>query len=200
MPTRLDRPFFGRPTLEVARALLGCVLVSERPEGWVSGRIVETEGYLGPDDPASHAAKRRTGRVAAMWGPPGIAYVYRSYGLHAMLNVVTEPEGATGAVLIRALEPVVGLDLMRRRRGVAAERLLCAGPGRLCQALGIGLDDHGTDLVTSRWLWIAPSAPPAVVSAGARIGITRGTEVPWRYFETDSPYVSAHRREEPLQA
>ena len=199
-PTRLDRPFFARPTLEVARALLGCVLVSDRPEGRVSGRIVETEGYLGPDDPASHAAKRRTGRVAAMWGPPGIAYVYRSYGLHAMLNVVTEPEGATGAVLIRALEPVAGVDLMRRRRGVAETRLLCAGPGRLCQALGIGLDDHGTDLVATGWLWIAPGAPAAAVSAGARIGITRGTDVPWRFFETGSPYVSAHRRGELLLA
>ena len=184
----------------MARALIGCVLVSDRPEGRTGGRIVETEGYLGPDDPASHAAKRRTGRVAAMWGPPGIAYVYRSYGLHAMLNVVTEPEGATGAVLIRALEPVVGVELMRRRRGLAETRQLCAGPGRLCQALGIGLDDHGTDLVASAQLWIAPGTAPTAISAGVRIGITRGTDVPWRFFETGSPYVSVHRRGEPLEA
>ena len=196
---RLDRAFFTRPTLEVARALLGCVLASELPEGRTSGRIVEAEAYLGADDLASHAAKRATGRVTAMWGPPGIAYVYRSYGMHAMLNVVTEPEGSTGAVLIRAVEPVEGIDLMRRRRGVEPVRLLCAGPGRLCQALGITLDDHGTDLVTSDRLWLAPGSRPVAVSAGGRIDISRGTEQPWRFFETGSRYVSAHRRGDPLE-
>ena len=195
---RLDRPFFARPTLAVARALLGCVLVSDRPEGRTSGRIVEAEGYLGTDDLASHAAKRTTGRVTAMWGPPGIAYVYRSYGMHAMLNVVTEPEGSTGAVLIRALEPVQGIALMRQRRGVEPVHLLCAGPGRLCRALGITLADHGTDLVTSDRLWLEPGPPPAAISAGGRIGISRGTEQPWRFFATGSRYASAHRRGDPL--
>ena len=193
---RLERGFFAGPTLAVARALLGCVLVAEGAEGRASGRIVETEGYLGPDDPASHAARLRTGRVEAMWGAPGIAYVYRSYGLHAMLNVVTEPAGMTGAVLIRALEPVDGIELMRRRRGVEAVRLLCAGPGRLCQALGIGLADHGLDLVTSGRLWIERGVAPATVSAGGRIGVSRGGEEPWRFFETGSRFVSAHRRGE----
>ena len=195
---RLERAFFAQTTLEVARGLLGCVLVSERDEGRTSGRIVETEGYLGTEDPASHAARLRSGRVAAMWGPPGIAYVYRSYGLHAMLNVVTEPAGATGAVLVRALEPLDGIELMRGRRGVEPVRLLCSGPGRLCRALGIGLDDHGTDVVTSDWLWIAPGMPPAAASAGGRIGVSRGGEAPWRFFETGSRYVSAHRRGDPL--
>ena len=195
---RLERAFFARPTLEVARGLLGCVLVSERGEGRTSGRIVETEGYLGTGDPASHAARLRSGRVVAMWGPPGITYVYRSYGLHAMLNVVTEPAGTTGAVLIRALEPLDGIEVMRRRRGVEPVRSLCSGPGRLCQAVGIGLDDHGTDLVSSDWLWIAPGEAPAAVSAGGRIGVSHGGEVPWRFFETGSRYVSAHRRGEPL--
>ena len=194
---RLDRDFFARPTLTVARALLGCVLVADGTDGRASGRIVETEGYLGADDPASHAARLRSERVEAMWGPPGIAYVYRSYGLHAMLNVVTEPAGATGAVLIRALEPLAGIELMRARRGVEQARLLCSGPGRLCRALGIGLDDHGTDLATSGWLWIAPGAAPASISAGGRIGVSRGSEVPWRFFETGSRHVSAHRRGEP---
>jgi DNA-3-methyladenine glycosylase len=193
---RLDRAFYARPTLTVARALLGCVLVSDRPDGRTSGRIVETEGYLGPDDPASHAARLRTGRVTAMWGPPGIAYVYRSYGLHAMLNAVAEPEGATGAVLIRALEPLEGIDLMRRRRGVEPEHLLCAGPGRLCQALGIVLADHGLDLVESDRLRIEPGPPPPAVSAGGRIGVGGGAELPWRFFATGSRYVSAHRRGE----
>lgn len=195
---RLDRAFFVQPTLVVARALLGCVLVSDLPEGRTSGRIVETEGYLGPTDLASHAARLRTGRVSAMWGPPGIAYVYRSYGLHAMLNVVAEPDGTTGAVLLRALEPLAGVELMRRRRGVEPARLLCSGPGRLCQALGVTLDDHGLDLTTSDRIWIASGASPASVSAGGRIGVSGGAEHPWRFFETGSPYVSAHRRGEPV--
>lgn len=190
----LDRAFFARPTLVVARALLGCLLVVDLAEGRASGRIVETEGYLGPDDPASHAARLRSGRVGAMSGPPGVAYVYRSYGLHAMLNVVTEPEGRTGAVLIRAVEPVAGLDLMRRRRGVEPVRLLCAGPGRLCQALGITLDDHGLDLVAGERVWLEPGPPPPSVSVGGRIGVSRGGELPWRFFATESRFVSAHRR------
>jgi DNA-3-methyladenine glycosylase len=191
---RLERPFFARPTTEVARDLLGCLLVSERAGERTSGRIVEAEAYLGPDDPASHAFTRRTGRVIAMWGPPGIAYVYRSYGIHAMLNVVTEPEGATGAVLLRALEPVEGLATMRRRRGVEADRLLCSGPGRLCRALGITLADHGLDLVASSEVWLEAGERPAGVSAGTRIGINRGTERAWRFFVTGSRFVSSHRR------
>jgi DNA-3-methyladenine glycosylase len=190
----LERPFYERPTIDVARNLLGQVLVSVTPEGRTAGRIVETEAYLGADDPASHAARLRTGRVEAMWGEPGIAYVYRSYGIHAMLNVVTEPVGSTGAVLIRALEPVIGVDLMRSRRGLDDARLLCSGPGKLCQALGIGLDMHGTDLVTSGELWISPGETPRDVSTSGRIGISRGQAHPWRFWITGNPHVSAHRR------
>ena len=116
LEVHLERAFYERATVDVARALLGQVLVSVTSEGRTAGRIVETEAYLGPDDPASHAARLQRGRVVVMWGEPGIAYVYRSYGIHAMLNVVTEPPGETGAVLIRALEPVIGTDLMRARR------------------------------------------------------------------------------------
>ena len=190
----LERTFYRRPTVDVARALLGQVLVSVTPEGRTAGRIVETEAYLGADDPASHAARLRKGRVEAMWGEPGIAYVYRSYGIHAMLNVVTEPPGETGAVLVRALEPVTGIDLMRARRGIDDERLLCSGPGKLCQALGIGLDMHGTDIVTSDRLWISPGEPPPDVSTSGRIGISRGQAHPWRFWTTGNPHVSAHRR------
>jgi len=190
----LERACFERATVEVARDLLGQVLVSVTPEGRTAGRIVETEAYLGADDPASHAARLRTGRVEAMWGEPGIAYIYRSYGIHSMLNVVTEPLGETGAVLIRALEPVIGIDLMRARRGLDDERLLCSGPGKLCQALGIALEMHGTDLVTSDRLWISPGASPRDVSTSGRIGISRGQAHPWRFWVTGNVHVSAHRR------
>ena len=178
----------------MARALLGCILHSRLGGAATSGRIVETEAYLGPDDLASHTATRKTGNVTAMSGPPGIAYVYRSYGIHAMLNVVAKQDGQTGAVLIRALEPLTGQELMRHRRGVDPERLLCAGPGRLCQALGITLAYHGTDLLTSNRLWLTTGHPPPSISVSGRIGITRGTEHPWRFFETGSRFVSAHRR------
>ena len=190
----LERAFYERPTVDVARDLLGQMLVSVTPEGRTTGRIVETEAYLGADDPASHAARLRTGRVEAMWGEPGIAYVYRSYGIHAMLNVVTEPLGETGAVLIRALEPVFGVDLMRARRGIEDELLLCSGPGKLCQALAISLDLHGTDLVSSDRLWISPGETPRDVSTSGRIGISRGQAHPWRFWVTSNPHVSAHRR------
>ncbi len=191
---RLGRDFYARSTLEVARDLLGQILVSVTPEGRTSGRIVETEAYMGPDDPASHAARLKQGRVEAMWGEPGIAYVYRSYGVHAMLNIVTEPDGETGAVLIRALQPLVGIELMRLRRGTERLNLLCSGPGRLCQALGIGLDLHGIDLVTSERLWIATGESVEDVSISGRVGISRGQEHPWRFWVTGNPHVSAHHR------
>lgn len=194
---RCDRDFFARSTLTVARELLGGVLVARDPAGVSAGRIVETEAYLDANDPASHAARLRSGNVTAMSGPPGIAYVYRSYGLHVMLNVVCEPVGQTGAVLLRALVPLTGLDLMRRRRGLTDERLLCRGPGRLCQALGVTLADHGLDVATSDRLWIECGLPKVNVTCGSRIGISRGTESPWRFFDSDSPFVSAHRRGTP---
>ena len=194
LSVHLTRAFYDRATRDVARDLLGQIVVSATAHGCAAGRIVETEAYLGRDDPASHAARLKQGRVEVMWGEPGIAYVYRSYGIHAMLNVVAEPAGATGAVLIRALEPLEGIDLMRARRGVEEERLLCSGPGKLCQALGIGLDRHGTDLVTSDALWISPGQRAVDVSTSGRIGISRGTEHPWRYWATGNRHVSAHRR------
>ena len=198
LQARLERGFYDRPTRQVAQALLGQFVVSQTAEGLTAGRIVETEAYLGADDPASHAARLKSGPVEVMWGGAGVAYVYRSYGIHAMLNVVAKEAGDTGAVLIRALEPVAGIELMRRRRGVADERLLCSGPGKLCQALGIGLDWQGTDLVTSDRLWISPGPSVTEIAVSGRIGISRGQEHQWRFWETGNPHVSAHRRGVPL--
>jgi DNA-3-methyladenine glycosylase len=174
--------------------MLGCHLVSAKGDVVTAGRIVETEAYHGPDDLASHAASRRTGRVEAMYGDVGLAYVYRSYGMHVMLNVVAHEPGGIGAILIRALEPFTGLDAMRERRGVAEARLFCAGPGRLCQALGIEMEDHGRDLCTDPLLCIRTGGAMPQVLVSGRIGVSRGDQDLWRYFEAESRYVSAHRR------
>ena len=194
MTERFDRAWFTRPTVEVAREMLGSRLISIVDGERTVGRIVEVEAYLGADDPASHAARLRTERVASMSRQPGIAYVYRSYGIHAMLNVVAKPDQETGAILIRAIEPLAGVDLMRARRGLTDERLLGSGPGRLCQAMGITLDDHGVDLITSDRLWLEPGPPPVAIAASGRIGISRGTEHQWRFFEAGSAYVSGRAK------
>jgi DNA-3-methyladenine glycosylase len=194
----LPRDFFARETRLVARALLGQVVVHDTADGLTAGRIVETEAYLGPDDLASHAATRRKERIAIMWREPGTAYIYRSYGIHAMLNVVAQPAGAIGAVLIRALEPVDGILVMQQRRGTDDLRALCSGPGKLCQAMAIRLDQQGTDLVTSDSLWFAPGDPVSDISVSGRIGISQAKDDPWRYWETGSPFVSVHQRGEPF--
>lgn len=190
----LGRGWYERPPELVARSLLGCLLIAVRDGVAAGGRIVETEAYAGADDPASHAARLRTGGVGVMSGPPGIAYVYRSYGLHAMLNAAAHRPGETGAVLIRAIEPLWGIETMRRRRGRHDPLLLCAGPGRLCQALAIGLDDHGHDLTSGPPLWIALGEPAERVEVSGRIGVSRGAEALLRFFETGSRFVSAHRQ------
>jgi len=197
---RPARDLLVRPTDEAARLLLGCLVVTDLPEGRCVGRIVETEAYFGPDDPASHAFNRGRGRVAVMSGEAGVAYVYRSYGLHAMLNVVAKPPGETGAVLVRALEPLAGLELMRARRGQEDVRALCSGPGKLCQAMGIALDDHGRDLLTDERVWLAEGTPVEAICRGPRVGITRAVDWPLRFWEAGNPFVSAGRKGTPFVA
>jgi DNA-3-methyladenine glycosylase len=194
----LPRGFFARPTLDVARELIGARLVHEVAGVRTSGVIVETEAYIGEDDPACHAAAGRTLRTAIMYGPAGIAYVYLNYGVHFLLNAVTEAEGHPAAVLIRALAPDEGLDVMRERRGVAAsprgDHGLCRGPGNLTRALGVTLRENGADLCGASSLWIeeGPGAPGPVVW-GPRIGISVGVDTPWRCAVADHPAVSGRR-------
>ena len=157
----------------------------------VGGVIVETEAYA-PDDPASHAFRGRTSRNATMFGPAGRLYVYRSYGVHWCANVVCAVEGVGAAVLLRALEPTVGLDVMRARRGIDDPGLLASGPGRLTQALGISRAHDGLDLSAPPFALVAPQSPPAIVES-TRVGITRATDKPWRYSVAGSTFVSRPR-------
>jgi DNA-3-methyladenine glycosylase len=195
----LARSFYARDTLTVAREILGCRVVHETPAGRASGRIVEVEAYHGEDDPACHAAAGRTARTAPLYGPPGLSYVYFIYGMYHCLNVVTREEGLPSAVLIRALEPVEGLELMRRRRAGRRgngeppdDRRLCDGPGKLCLALGITLEHNRRDLTKST-LWIEPDQAPRRVVWTPRVGVSVGTERFWRCLVKGSPYVSRSR-------
>lgn len=180
----LPRPFFARSALEVAGDLIGANLLVEG----VGGIIVETEAY-DETDPASHSFNGRTARNAAMFGPPGHAYVYRSYGIHWCLNFVCEAEGVGSAVLIRAVAPTAGLDRMRARRGVEDVRRFCAGPGRLCQALGVDKAHDGRALDRPPFALEARPGRAEIV-AGPRIGITRAADRPWRFGLSKSPFLS----------
>ena len=183
--------------MEVARRLLGHILVSDvgGSRRRTAGRIVEVEAYVGPHDPASHAyGHRRTARTEQMYGPPGTAYVYFTYGMHWCLNAVTEAEGYPAAVLIRALEPLEGLVTMRRRRRGVADSRLCSGPARLCEALGVTGALNGAPLQGGRLRIVRNRARPREVAvAGPRIGITRATDWALRFCYQDSPWVSAAR-------
>lgn len=194
----LPRSFYKRPTLTVAEQLLGKVLVHRTPGGVTAGMIVEVEAYIGEDDPACHAAPGPTRRNAPLYGPPGLAYVYLNYGIHYLVNVVTEAEGHPAAVLIRALHPVAGTALMKKRRappaGDVAEIDLCRGPGNLTRAMGITLVDNLLDLASSRLAIEARGATVGDVSWGPRIGIRVGTDRSWRCWITDHPAVSGPRR------
>jgi DNA-3-methyladenine glycosylase len=187
LQTVLEAAFYDRDSRQVAVELLGCVLSHHTPEGQTAGIIVETEAYR-PDDPACHAYKGPTMRNRNIFGPPGIAYVYLSYGVHKLLNVVCEPEGVGSAVLIRALHPYEGQGLMQRRRGRARD--LCNGPGRLTQALGVDLAYDGHDLTSGSLTISDGGAPPGGIIETTRIGITRGTELPWRYLIEGNEHVS----------
>jgi DNA-3-methyladenine glycosylase len=181
---KLTPAFFARSVHAVAPDLIGATLVFDG----VGGRIVEVETY-DHQDPAAHGFGGRTERNASMFGPPGRAYVYRSYGIHWCLNFVCEREGVAGAVLVRALEPLTGIALMRQRRGMAEDRLLCAGPGRLSQALGITRAQDGAPLDQPPFLLRARKEPVEIV-VGPRIGITKAADKPWRYGLAGSPFVS----------
>ncbi|HEY8625097.1 MAG TPA: DNA-3-methyladenine glycosylase [Solirubrobacteraceae bacterium] len=183
----MRRSFYERPVLVVARELIGCLVT----HGECSGVIVETEAYH-DSEPACHAFVGLTPRTRTLFGPPGRAYVYRSYGIHALLNAVCEPEGVGAAVLIRALEPVEGLAVMQQRRGAVRERDVCSGPGRLTQALGIGLQHNDSDLEqgpvvfsgrAGRWRDVA-------VDVDTRIGITKAVDLPWRFCAAGSRSLS----------
>ncbi|MEW5981174.1 MAG: DNA-3-methyladenine glycosylase [Acidobacteriota bacterium] len=222
----LGRRFYARPTLDVARDLLGKVLVHRAVDGTTAGVIVETEAYIGESDPACHAAPGPTKRNAPLYGPPGHAYVYFNYGVHWLVNAVTEPEGSPAAVLIRALSPIEGLDVMRARRGLKADgrRIpdceLCRGPGNVTRAMGICGSQNRADLTARR-----PDTPPsgrrdAGFASGCearsrlwiedrgvavpdvtwtrRIGISVGTEPHWRCCVTGDPAVSAGRQGAPI--
>ncbi|MFN2471522.1 MAG: DNA-3-methyladenine glycosylase [Gaiellaceae bacterium] len=180
----LQRSFFARSVHDVAPELVGAMLFLDG----VGGTIVEVEAY-DHEDPAAHGFRGRTARNASMFGPPGHAYVYRSYGLHWCLNLVCEDEGVASAVLLRALEPIAGLDAMRARRRFDDPRLLCSGPGRLCQALGVTREHDGLPLDGPPFELRERSARTDVV-AGARVGITKAVERPWRYALAGSRFVS----------
>lgn len=180
----LGRDFFARSVHDVAPALVGCTLLVDG----VGGRIVEVEAY-DHEDPASHGFRGETPRNRSMFGPPGHAYVYRSYGVHWCLNLVCEDEDIAAAVLVRALEPAEGLEVMEGRRGLSDPRLLCSGPGRLCEALGVSSEHDGLPLDRAPFALALPDAAVEVVS-GPRVGITRATELPWRYGLAGSRFVS----------
>jgi DNA-3-methyladenine glycosylase len=179
--------FYNRPVLDVARDLIGCVV----SHGGATGAIVETEAYH-DSEPASHAYVGLTERTRVLFGPPGRAYIYRSYGIHACLNAVCEPAGVGAAVLIRALEPVAGIELMRERRGLERLEALCSGPGKLTQALAIGLELNGSDLTAGPIVFARkPRAWRDVpISVDRRIGITKAAELPWRFSATGSRFLS----------
>lgn len=183
----LPRAYYLQPTLLVARDLLGKTLWRRTEEGLVSGIIVETEGYISAIDPAAHNYRKLSPRSAMMFGPAGRAYIYLIYGMYPCLNVVTEREGESAAVLIRAIMPTTGVDLMQRRCPPGRTlRNLARGPGRLCQALGLTVGENGTWL-DSATLWISETAggspfTQSHIATSPRIGITRGTTLPWRYF------------------
>ena len=196
--SRLRRGFYARPTLEVAADLIGKILIHDVPAGRTAGRIVEVEAYIGEDDPACHAAPGPTNRNAPLYGPPGVAYVYLNYGIHYLTNIVTESDGFPAAVLLRALEPLEGTPLMRRRRARGTSRAasafdlnaLCRGPGNLSKALGITLKQNRLDVTRSAIGVEDWGLPVGERVWSRRIGIRVGTDRVWRCYEVGSAAVS----------
>jgi DNA-3-methyladenine glycosylase len=194
-PALLPRDFYTRSALEVAPDLLGKILWRKSPQGVTAGRIVEVEAYMGAQDPASHAYRGPTPRTQVMFGEGGFAYVYFTYGNHYCMNVVTGPAGPASAVLIRALEPLQGIELMQKRRLRQELKDLCSGPGKLAQALDIDLRQNGADLCRARSeLSVREGEAPSEIAHSPRIGITKATDLEWRFFVPGHPHVSAFKK------
>ena len=187
-----ERSYFARPTEQVARDLLGTILVHDTRDGLIAGSIVETEAYLGQGDRAAHSSAGRTSRTRVIFGPPGHAYVYRIYGMYVCLNVIAEPDGVPGCVLIRAVEPLAGIEGMRSRRPAARKLAdLANGPGKLTAAFAIGMDHYGADLLDSPLTIRVPAPPLApIVRTSRRVGISKSEDLDLRFFIADNEYVS----------
>jgi DNA-3-methyladenine glycosylase len=190
MKKRLNRKFYDRPTLKVARELLGKYLVVKKGRSYVSGKIVETEAYVGRNDPASHAYRGMTPRNEVMFGAPGYAYVYLTYGMHHCLNFVTERKGFPAAVLIRALEPVEGIQIMKRRKKTVDLKNLTSGPAKLCQALRIDRTLNGADLCSDMIRVEDRGNKPITIASSTRIGIKEGKDKKWRFYIEGNEFVS----------
>ena len=190
---KLERPFYEQSTVEVARQLLGKHLVRKHRDGTTIGRIVETEAYVGPEDKACHASRGRTPRTEIMFGPAGYAYIYFVYGFHYMLNIVTERLDFPAAVLIRAVEPVTGIELMKQRRDTEQTRNLASGPGKLCEAFAIDRSLNGSD-ICGRILYVRDDGEPMPeVVTRSRVGVDyagKWKRKPWRFLISDNPFVS----------
>ncbi len=190
-PMPLPTEFYLQPTVQVAQELLGCLLVHDSPDGLTVGRIVETEAYLSEGDPGCHAARGRTVRNAPMFEGPGVIYVYLIYGMHWCMNLVTAAEGTAEAVLLRAVQPLAGMELMRHRRGQRPLKELASGPAKLTQAFGVGAEYNRGD-ITSRPLFVTQGDPPAAIVKGTRIGLgeSSGADLPLRFCAASSPWLS----------
>ena len=192
MSNSLPREFYELPALELASKLIGCLLVSNINGEYTSGLIVETEAYLSANDPASHAARGKTPRTAIQWGPPGFAYVYLIYGMYHCMNIVSDPEGTAGCVLLRAIEPIQGIKTMQQRRPRAKTKIqLGNGPGKLAAALGVNLQHNAMDLTQSTlFLCDYEEQRQFDICRSARIGLSEGVELPYRYYVEGNPFVS----------
>lgn len=192
--TKLSRSFYARPTLDVCPELLGKVLVYNSPAGRLAARIVEVEAYIGEGDPACHASAGKTSRAAIMFGQPGFAYIYFIYGMYHCLNFVTEPDSQAAAVLIRAAEPLEGQGIMLANSPKAKPVTLLSGPGKLCRSFGLTREQNGWDLTRSG-LWVEDRGEIIKnVATSPRVGISKATRRPWRFFDADSPAVSKPAR------
>lgn len=191
--------FFERDTVTVARELLGKILVSRAGDTLTGGRIVETEAYLGPGDPGSHAFRGMTPRTSVMFGPPGRTYVYFTYGNHHMLNLITEQDGVAGGVLIRAIEPMFGTEEMQRRRKGRPLAELTSGPGKLAAALGVDLSDYGSELGHGRLSVYDAPPPPEPIAISGRVGLSAGWDAPLRFYLKGDPFVSKGRTGPPTK-